>query len=700
MLAIFTQTQRITLCLVQRAAHYLQPPTKQHHGGRCNECAILCGCTTVVDAILNTLSSGDSSEAVDGLTASMSELSNSQLPYLMSEEAIYDKHDEEESSVMSVTSTKASFRGAPKGPQDASSVASSCRGAPSVDQRQPYDGDDRDNEAVLERDGDDLVSIASSKSTARSGASSLRSTDTGKLSLASFKSTNTGMSSLKSTNTDRSSLKSTNTGKSSTKSTGTGKSSTKSTSTGKSSTKSTNTGRFSVKSTDTGKMSLKSTDTGNASFKSVDTDKFSFKSTNTGNASLEPTITPGEASLKSTNTDKFSIKSTDTIKSSKFSMKSNASSNASHSSSKRLFASLRAKRVKRERLPQRHEDYAKTIAEEKSPIEPFDDELSFKSDENIKPVLSLVDSGSAYVTASTRSSRLTNTESSSPMVPVSRIDEETQKLEIEEEKSLIGSFDDGLSCKSDENIRPDVLPLVDSGSAYVTASTRGSCSTNTESSSRMVTVSRIDEETRKLETLPTCDEQQESSQASRDASASQVSLGANKEKAVKTNKKVVVVVQKETPDTKTSYLGGLFTSFLADSNQDKSKDATTKDASGDVHETSNTAAVDTSSVASSTHSSKASHKSSRSVKSQDGAKIKRTPNGVESVASSMHNGNASEKSAPVRRAQDDDTGNTTDAKSSGLTNGGLFASLFGDSALKETEAKDEPEATLVLWSRW
>jgi hypothetical protein len=274
-------------------------------------------------------------------------------------------------------------------------------------------------------------------------------------------------------------------------------------------------------------------------------------------------------------------------------------------------------------MPPRHEDYVKTIAEEKSPIQPFDDELSFKSDKNIKPVLSLVDSGSVSVTASTRASRSTNSESSSLVVTVSRIDEDTQKLEIEENKSRIGSFDGELPFKSDENIRPD-LSLVDSVSTYATASTRGSRSTNTESSSLMVTLSRIDEETQKLATLPTCDEQQESSQASRDASASQVSLGANKEKAVKTNKKVVVVVQKETPDIKTSYLEGLFTSFFGDSKQDKSKDATTKDASGDVYETSNTAAVDTSSVASSTHSSKASHKTSRSVKYQDGAKIKHT----------------------------------------------------------------------------
>jgi hypothetical protein len=144
--------------------------------------------SSVLDAILNTLSSGEaSSEGVFGLTASMSELSNSQLPYVMSEEAIYDKYDDEESFVMSVTSSKASFRGAPIGPQDASSVPSSYGGAPSVDQRQPYDGDDRENEAVLERYGDDLVSVASSKGTPRSGASPLRSTDTGKLSLASFK---------------------------------------------------------------------------------------------------------------------------------------------------------------------------------------------------------------------------------------------------------------------------------------------------------------------------------------------------------------------------------------------------------------------------------------------------------------------------------------------------------------------------------
>ena len=54
----------------------------------------------------------------------------------------------------------------------------------------------------------------------------------------------------------------------------------------------------------------------------------------------------------------------------------------------------------------------------------------------------------------------------------------------------------------------------------------------------MVTVSRIDEETQKSETLPTCDDQEESSQASRDASSSQVSLGANTEKADKTNKEV------------------------------------------------------------------------------------------------------------------------------------------------------------------
>jgi hypothetical protein len=65
---------------------------------------------------------------------------------------------------------------------------------------------------------------------------------------------------------------------------------------------------------------------------------------------------------------------------------------------------------------------------------------------------------------------------------------------------------------------------------------------------------------------------------------------------------VVVVVQTETPDIKTSYLEGLFTSFFGDSKQDKSKDAMTKDASGDVYETSNTAAVDTSSVASKLYS--------------------------------------------------------------------------------------------------
>jgi hypothetical protein len=146
-------------------------------------------------------------------------------------------------------------------------------------------------------------------------------------------------------------------------------------------------------------------------------------------------------------------------------------------------------------MPPRHdEDYVKTIAEEKSPIQPFEDELSFKSDKNSKPVLSLVDSGSVSVTASTRGSRSTNSESSSLMVTVSCIDEETQKLEIEESKSLIGSFDDELSFKSDENIRPD-LSLVDSVSTYATASTRGSRSTNTESSSLMVTLSRIDEET-------------------------------------------------------------------------------------------------------------------------------------------------------------------------------------------------------------
>jgi hypothetical protein len=62
----------------------------------------------------------------------------------------------------------------------------------------------------------------------------------------------------------------------------------------------------------------------------------------------------------------------------------------------------------------------------------------------------------------------------------------------------------------------------------------------------------------------------------------------------------------------------------------------------------------------------------------------------------MHNGKASEKSAPLPCAQDDDTGNTTNAKSSGPTNGGLFVSLFGDSVFKETEAEDEPKATLIL----
>jgi hypothetical protein len=44
-----------------------------------------------------------------------------------------------------------------------------------------------------------------------------------------------------------------------------------------------------------------------------------------------------------------------------------------------------------------------------------------------------------------------------------------------------------------------------------------------------------------------------------------------------------------------------------------------------------------------------------------------------------------------------DTGNSHhQCQEFGPTNGRLFASLFGDSVFKETEAKDEPEATLIL----
>ena len=120
--------------------------------------------SSVVDAILNTLSSGESSEAVYGLTASMSEVSNSQLPYTLSEEAVYDRYGTEESSVMSVASSKASY--AEARPTDRM-IHPPWRRLMEV--LHPLTNDNqmmemtRENEAVSERDGEDVVSLASSK---------------------------------------------------------------------------------------------------------------------------------------------------------------------------------------------------------------------------------------------------------------------------------------------------------------------------------------------------------------------------------------------------------------------------------------------------------------------------------------------------------------------------------------------------------